>query len=324
MRRVRAGTAIAALAVLAAGCGGSGRPAAPSSTAGAAESSAGRSATAPPGPVGSSAGPSAVPSGGASAGAAAAPAVPRFAHVLVVVEENHAQGEIIGNRSAPYMNSLARSGALFTRSYAIRHPSYPNYLALFSGSTHGIRDDSCPHYYRGDNLGHQLRAAHRSFAGYADALPRSGYRGCTAGPYARRHAPWVDFVDLPRSLSRPMTAFPHDYARLPALAFVTPDVDHDMHDGTIRQADSWLRAKLSGYVRWARTHDSLLVLTWDEDDRSAGNRIPTVFAGAHVRPGHYSTRVDHYRVLRTLEAAFGLRPLGQAAHRSPITSVWRR
>jgi acid phosphatase len=249
-------------------------------------------------------------------------AVPRFAHVLVVVEENHAKGEIIGNRAAPYMNALARSGALFTRSYAITHPSYPNYLALFSGSTHGIRDDSCPHYYRGNNLGAQLRAHHLSFAGYADALPGAGYRGCTAGPYARRHAPWVDFRNLPRSLSRPMTAFPRDYNRLPRLAFVTPDVDHDMHDGTVGQADRWLKAKLSGYARWARTHDSLLVLTWDEDDRSAGNRIPTVFYGAHVRTGRYATRIDHYRVLRTLETAFGLPPIGSAAARRPITTAW--
>ena len=263
-----------------------------------------------------------VAAGGAGA-AAAASAVPRFAHVLVVVEENHAKGEIIGNSAAPFMNSLARHGALFTRSYAVTHPSYPNYLALFSGSTHGITDDSCPHYYSSGNLGNQLRRHGFSFAGYADGLPRTGYLGCNHGAYARRHVPWVDFRDLPRSLSHPMTAFPTNLAKLPRLAFVIPNVDHDMHDGTIAQADRWLRAKLSAYVTWARSHDSLLVVTWDEDDHSAGNHIATIVAGAHVRTGKYGTRIDHYRLLRTLEASFGLPGIGQAAHRTPVTTIWK-
>lgn len=261
-------------------------------------------------------------SGGTSA-AATHPAVPRFAHVLVVVEENHAAGEVIGNRAAPFMNAVARHGALLTRSYAITHPSYPNYLALFSGSTHGIADDSCPHYFSGPNLGSQLRRHGFSFAGYAEGLPRTGYRGCTSGAFARRHAPWIDFRNLPSRLNRPMSAFPADYTKLPRLGYVIPNLNHDMHDGTIGQADRWLQAKLSRYLAWARRHNSLLVVTWDEDDKSAGNRIPTMIAGAHVRTGRYATRVDHYRLLRTLEASFGLPPLGHAAGRHPLTTIWR-
>ena len=306
-----------------AGCGGSSRSDRPAT--GPATPAAGQPSTAPSAAPTSSS-PSASASSGAAGGgtaqAAAAPRVPRFKHVVVVVEENHAKGEIIGNRAAPFMNALARTGAQFTRSYAITHPSYPNYLALFSGSTHGVHDDSCPHYYRGNDLGAQLRAKGYSFVGYAQGLPRVGYRGCTAGAYARRHVPWVDFENLPRTVSRPMTDFPRDFTRLPRLAFVIPDVDHDMHDGTVAQADRWLKAQLGRYVSWARTHDSLLVLTWDEDDRSAGNHILTVFNGASVKAGRYATRVDHYRVLRTLEASFGLAPIGHAADRTPITGVW--
>ena len=309
---------LAVLALTASACGSSGGGSPTGSTgAGGASTSGGR-------PQASTA--QATAGGGAAGGGAAAASaagVPRFAHVVVVVEENHAGGEIIGNTAAPFMNSLARSGALFTRSYAITHPSYPNYLALFSGSTHGIRNDSCPHYYGSGNLGAQLRAKGFSFGAYADGLPSTGYRGCTYRAYARRHAPWVDFTTLPRSLSRPMTAFPTDFRRLPRLSFVIPNVQHDMHNGTIRQADDWLRSKLAGYASWARTHNSLLVLTWDEDDFSAGNHIATIFAGARVKPGRYGTRVDHYRLLRTLEASFGLPPLGHAADRVPITGVWR-
>jgi hypothetical protein len=265
--------------------------------------------------------PSSAASGSTSAPAAIA-AVPRFAHIVVVVEENHAEAEVLGNRTAPYMNALARSGVVLTQSYAITHPSYPNYLALFSGSTRGITDDSCPHYYSGANLGAQLRARGLSFVGYAQSLPSVGYRGCTDGPYARRHAPWVDFTNLPRSVNQPMGAFPTDYSRLPRLSFVIPNLDNDMHDGTVAQADTWLRRNLGRYVTWAGRHNSLLVVTWDEDDKSANNHIPGILAGAHLKRGRYAGRVDHYRMLRTLEAAFGLPGIGGARQRSPITGIW--
>ena len=254
--------------------------------------------------------------------ASAAPAVPRFAHVVVVVEENHASAEVIGNASAPYLNSLARGGALLTQSYAITHPSEPNYLALFSGSTQGLTDDSCPHSYAGNNLGAQLRTHGYSFAGYAESLPRVGYRGCSSGAYARKHVPWIDFSNVPASLNRPMSAFPSDYTRLPRVSFVVPNLDSDMHDGTVAQADGWLRAHLGGYVTWARAHDSLLIVTWDEDDRSSGNHVPGIVVGAHVRVGRVTFHVDHYTMLRTIEAVFRMAGLGAAAHRTPIPGLW--
>src|SRR2546423_13595151 len=68
-------------------------------------------------------------------------------HVVVVMEENHGFSQIIGSKSAPYINSLASQGALFTHSRAIQHPSEPNYLELFSGSNQGVNDDSCPHSF---------------------------------------------------------------------------------------------------------------------------------------------------------------------------------
>lgn len=255
-------------------------------------------------------------------GTAVSNPVPRWRHVVVVVEENHAYGDVIGNDQAPYVNALARSGALLTRSFGIGHPSEPNYLALFSGSTHDVTDDSCPHSFHTGNLGSQLRSHGLTFAAYSQSLPSAGYLGCSFGAYARKHAPWTNFPALPARLGKPMSAFPARYAGLPTVSFVIPDLVHDMHDGTVAQADRWLRRHLGGYVTWARSHDSLLVLTWDEDDTSSGNRIPGVIAGAHVRPGRYAGRVDHYRLLRTIEAGYGLRPIGHAADRRPILALW--
>jgi acid phosphatase len=63
-------------------------------------------------------------------------------------------------------------------------------------------------------------------------------------------------------------------------------------------------------------------VTWDEDDSSMSNQIPTLFVGAHVAPGNYPEKINHYTVLRTLEDAYGLGHLGSSATATPITDVW--
>jgi phosphatidylinositol-3-phosphatase len=123
--------------------------------------------------------PTAVASPAATTGAKPA-AVPEPAHTVVVVMENHAYEQIIGDPAAPFINTLARRGALFTRSYAITHPSEPNYLALFSGSTQGIADDGCPYRFTAPNLAADLLEAGKSFAGYAEDLPGPGSPVCSA------------------------------------------------------------------------------------------------------------------------------------------------
>jgi acid phosphatase len=254
-----------------------------------------------------------------------AAAVPRPSHVVVVIFENKGAGRIIGSPRAPYLTALARLGTTFSRSYAVTHPSEPNYLALFSGSTQGVTSDRCPVTFpHADNLGRQLLAAHHSFAGYSEGLPRAGYAGCTAGRYARKHNPWVDFTTVPASANRTYAQFPADPAALPRVSFVVPDLCHDMHDCPVATGDAWARRHLAPYVHWARAHHSLLLVTFDEDDRSEGNRIATFAVGQDVRRGTYAARIDHYTVLRTLEAMFGLRALGNAAHRPPITGIWTR
>jgi hypothetical protein len=262
-----------------------------------------------------------------SAAAASSGVIPRYDHVVVVVMENASRSSIVGNTTdAPYINSLMSSGANFTQSYAVTHPSQPNYLALFSGSTQGITDDSCPHTLNTDNLGHQLIAAGYSFAGYSETLPSAGYTGCAYGSsgYARKHSPWVDFSDLAPSTNLPYTAFPNDFTQLPTLSFVTPNLCDDMHDCPISTGDSWLESHIDSYVKWAGTHNSLLILTWDEDDDDAeANRIVTLFAGADIKPGSYAEKINHYSVLRTLEDMYGLAGLGNASAATPITDVWR-
>jgi acid phosphatase len=250
--------------------------------------------------------------------------VPEPAHTVVVVMENHSYAEIIGNPAAPFINELARRGALFTRSHAITHPSQPNYLALFSGSAQGVADDGCPYRFTTANLAAGLIKAGKSFAGYAEGLPGPGSPVCSAGAYARKHVPWADFSNMPGSVSLSFTSFPaNSFARLPAVSFVIPDLCHDMHDCSVAVGDTWLRAHIGGYADWAMRHDSLLILTWDEDDGSQGNHVATIFAGQKVRPGSYAEPITHYSVLATIEAAYGLARDGQAATVAPITNTWQ-
>src|SRR4051812_40583064 len=256
------------------------------------------------------------------ASAAVAGAVPRPDHVVIVVEENKAAPEIVGHPDAPYITSLAAQGANFTNYYALTHPSQPNYLGLFSGSTQGLTDDSCPNTYTAPSLGDQLIGAGFTFAGYSESLPSAGYTGCSTYPYARKHSPWVNFPAVPASANKPFSAFPTDYSTLPDVSFVIPNLQNDMHDGTVAQGDTWVQNNLGGYAEWAKTHNSLLVLTFDEDDYTAANHIATVFVGQQVVPGNYTETINHYNLLRTIEDAYGLTPLGASATAPPIVDVW--
>ena len=116
-------------------------------------------------------------------GAAAATWAPD--HIVIVIEENLLYRHLMPELT--YLTRLAHDNASFTDSHGVDHPSQPNYLALFSGSTQGTGskrnpDGSNPivggHTQVGKNtpvagtpltapnLGASLIRAGRSFAGY--------------------------------------------------------------------------------------------------------------------------------------------------------------
>ena len=283
--------------------------------------------------------PSMTPSPSGTAGTTPTPSttattssLPRFDHIVVVIEENHGYSEIIGANSAPYINSLAAQGMSFTNSHAVTHPSEPNYLDLFSGSDQGVIGDACDSsVYAPPDLGGQLIGAKYSFAGYSEGLAAAGDTSCTnsATSYARKHVPWANFSDTHGPTTNlPYTSFPTttaEYSILPTVSFVIPNLNDDMHDGTIQQGDTWLQQNLDGYAQWAKTHNSLLLVTWDENDTSTGdssNQVATIFVGQHVQVGTNNTSINHFNVLRTLEDMYGLSPANSAANASDILGVW--
>ena len=259
-----------------------------------------------------------------TSGTFAAP-LPRPQHVVVVIEENRSFKTMNDSADIPYIHQLAGEGALLTDYYAITHPSEPNYVALFSGDTQGVTDDSCPHAYQKPNLADSLAAKKVSFAIYSENMPSAGFTGCGSDDklYRRKHNPVPDFTSVPGDDNRPFRDFPADYSKLPAVSFVVPNMMNDMHDGTPAQADAWLKAKLDAYKQWALKNHSLLILTWDEDDGADGNRVMTVVVGQDVKPGQYGQKLDHYDLLRMLTDMYGAAPVGAAAKAQGIVGIWK-
>jgi hypothetical protein len=260
--------------------------------------------------------------------ASSAATVPSPAHVVVVVLENHAYSQIIGSSSAPYINSLAKGGANLTQMYAETHPSQPNYYAMFSGKTQGITDDSCVKigFSSAANLASETIAAGKTWASYNEGLPSQGSTVCSnsTNKYAQKHNPWFGFSNVPTSTAKTMAQFPTDYTTLPKMSFVVPNLCNDMHDCSVTTGDTWLKNKLGAYATWAKSNNSLLIITTDEDNKLSGNRIATVVYGAHVTAGSSSsTTYNHYNLLRTLEDMVGSSThAGNAASASDITGIW--
>ncbi|MET9853583.1 alkaline phosphatase family protein [Streptomyces sp. NPDC006450] len=261
-----------------------------------------------------------------SASPSAAAALPAYDHVVVVVYENKQYGEIMGSANAPYINQLASGGASLTGMKALTHPSQPNYFNLFSGATQGITGDGCytPQSMTAPNLGQELIAAGKTFATYNEDLPSEGSTACTNGQYAQKHNPWFAFKNVPLNTGKTWAQFPqNNFAALPNLSFIVPNQCNDMHSCSVGTGDTWTKNNIDAYAQWAKANNSLLVLTWDEDNFLGSNQIATVFYGANVKTGTYSTAFNHYNLLRTFEDLFGTAThAGNAANVQPISEVF--
>ena len=251
--------------------------------------------------------------------------LPRPDHVVVVIEENRSFKQIMDTSNQDsYIHALAKRGMLFTKSYGITHPSQPNYLALFSGTTQGITNNACPLTFDSDNIATLLQDAGLSFASFSESLPEAGDMNCMYRAYHRKHNPVVNWqgTRLPAKINRPFADFPSDFSRLPTVSFVIPNQNNDMHDGSFADADNWLKLHISPYVDWAMKHNSLLILTWDEDHYQSNNRIATIMVGPMVISGKSDQFINHYNVLRTILDFYGLPALGSSTDSEPIKDVW--
>jgi phosphatidylinositol-3-phosphatase len=267
--------------------------------------------------------------------------LPVYDHIVIIMDENKNYDEIIGDTLDPYINQLVKESANFTRMFAEEHKSEGNYFWLMAGtnSNVGFVDEVPNKQVFVSNLGEQLIKKGLTFKGYAESLPAVGSPAIRVYPYARKHVPWISFGNLPggnnpdSSINLQFAQFPTDFNKLPTVSFVIPDLVGDMHDPSdvkvsIPKGDEWLRKNMDAYYQWAKTHNSLLIITFDENedptnytgltnpaskDKVVQNRIPTFFAGAHIKPGNYpeGRGITHVNILRTLEAMYGLPTSGE-------------
>ena len=249
---------------------------------------------------------------------------PHASNVTIIVMENKDYARIAGNPNAPYINgTLIPQGAVLTNYHAVGHPSEPNYLALFSGSTHGVKGDPCPVNYSSDNVASELAASGKTFDGFSESMPHNGYTGCETALYARKHSPWVDFTNVPRSENLVYRGFP---ANPPNLTWITPNLCDDMHDCEIRHGDRWLSRNLPPIIAWNAKNDGLLIVTFDEaaPDLNHSNQVFELLIGPMVVAGSQdSQNITHYSTLRTVEDIFGLACIKFDCSAPDITGIWQ-
>jgi phosphatidylinositol-3-phosphatase len=245
-------------------------------------------------------------------GTASAAGVPRLAHVVVIVFENHERGDVLGSGAAPTFEQLASTYAQATAYNAVAHPSLPNYLALVSGSTHGVTSDctDCPQL--GPTIGSQLSAKHRPWAAYAEGYPSSSR-------FAKKHVPFLYF---PGGASHVFPIQRFNPRKLPTYSLVVPDLCHDMHDCSIAAGDHWLHNFIAPLLAVEQT---AIFIVFDEgtSNSGGGGNVALIVAGTTVRRHTvFRDTTSHYGLLRTIESALGLPLLGQARSATPLAGIW--
>lgn len=260
--------------------------------------------------------------------------VPAFDHIFVIVMENRSQNQIIGNTSeAPYINQLASQYAVADNYAAVAHPSLPNYLALIGGDTFEVTANCTTCFVSAPNIvADRIVPSGRTWKGYMESMPST----CLLGdhyPYAQRHNPFVYFDSIRLSAECanvvPFSALADDLASsttTPNYAWVTPDLCNDMHDCSIATGDTWLNNTIPMILTSPAftTRNSLVVVTWDEDDFSHNNQVPLLLISPKIAAGvHSTTPYTHYSLLRTIEQAWDFAPLSaNDAAASPMSDFF--
>ncbi len=268
------------------------------------------------------------PAEGDPAAASAAAAGPALVapHVMVVMMENKDYGQVVGKRDQPFTKSLAKDYGLATKSYAVGHPSLPNYLALVSGSTEGVTDDGPPSshsFASARTIADQLHAAGYTAEAFAEDLPENP--AADSGYYVVHHNPWEYFPDAPITVANATaltTAL--NSSRPPDFVWFTPNLIDDEHNGTVEQGDAFLATFVPRVqaTSWYRAGGQI-VIEWDESDNDDsginggdGGHIPTLVVSAVDKVTHPRdrTRVDTMGILRSIEWRYGLPYLAGAAN----------
>jgi acid phosphatase len=248
--------------------------------------------------------------------------VPQSSHVVLVIEENHTFAEVYPH-GMPWLSAQGNSYG-FTANYHADVPgSALDYFWLSSGSgesAFGCQGWGCPMPITSDNIFRELNNAGLSWKVYADSLPSVGYMGGDVGAYLERHNPAKWYSDVISNAAQqkkmvPFTQFAADLAanQLPNYSVIIPDANHDAHNGTLTQADTWLQANVAPLLNqpyFQPGGDGLLLVTFDECDGAVGacpELVFTALIGPKVKRGFQSLiPYKHENALRTMLEALGV------------------
>lgn len=276
---------------------------------------------------------------------AAAVAPPRWGGtVFTIVMENHSRGQIFGSSQAPYINSLANQNAVAEGYHdSFVHPSEPNYFWMVAGQNFGVLDDSDPAWHHLGATAHiadQLELAGLDWKSYQESM--GAPCGLTShGRYAAKHNPFVYFNDINgwdgKAFHPEQRCNAHvvDYSQLdvdlasnalPRYVFITPNLDSDMHDGSIALGDAWLAREVPKLLASdAYKNGGVIFLMWDEGGGSPASDDPPFLAiSPNAVPGMRSlVDYDTSSYLKTVQDVLGLPelPCAAAAERSTVDGM---
>lgn len=244
--------------------------------------------------------------------------------------ENH-EYDTVTSASMPYLTGLANQYGLASQFYAVSHPSLPNYLAVWSGSTQGITDDA-DHDLGAETLASQLTAAGRTWKAYQQNYPTSGcFTGSAfsgpldgngvAGTYVRKHDPPMSFTAVSGTSQCANIAPLASFTTSASLTFVTPNLCNDAHDCSLTTADNFLAGFLPKVFTSADWPSTLLIVSFDEGSTSTngGGHVYTLVARQGMPHLVSATFHNHYGMTRTVENVYGLPCLVSSCPATPLS-----
>jgi acid phosphatase len=234
--------------------------------------------------------------------------------LVVIVFENHGRRQ--AEKSMPYLMSLAKKYGYATAYKARTHPSLPNYLAIVSGKTHGIRSNVYPSSAKltGSTVLSGAIDANRTAKTYADGMPRNAYLKNGGDDYVVRHNPWLYFpgdkedwsvFDVPyNGIAGPGTNFGVDVknGNIPNLALIIPNNINNAHDGSLGTADKWLKARMNLILNGEdfKRGNTAIAILFDEDNHKENNNVAFVMVHPHLSGKRVTTALTHYSLTRAL------------------------
>ena len=265
--------------------------------------------------------------------------IPQFAHVFLIVEENHSYSDVVGNPGMPYFNSLIAKYGLATQYFADTHPSLPNYFMLTTGATIAL-DDTFSATVTQNNVVRALIGGGKTWKCYAESLPSVGYLGANVTPYIKDHNPCTYFSDVINSSTQaanvvPFTQFATDTTNstLPNYGLIIPDLQNDAHDcppglttcndaQKLANTDLWLQNNLAPFLASPAFANSLVILTFDEgqptDLAHGGGQVSTIIMSPKSKVGYKSTTFyQHESTLRLMMKVLAVSDLPGAAAAAP-------